>query len=164
MQHLRPWMIWKMRSRSKMQVFYAVILCLGLVFSMPAYAEKLGTEGEGFAKRQELAQIMHDIWPVRLQVEEALEDLALAYPSQQRAVFKSAMRKAIKYKELERSSVNAMAKNFSQDELQAMVNFYGSKVGRSISAKIDDYQQLVEPSITRMLDAALMDVKIGRGQ
>lgn len=147
-----------------MQFIYTVVICMSLAFSMPAYAEKLSAENGGFAKRQELAQSMHDIWPVRLQVEEALEDLALAYPSQQRAVFKSAMRRAIKYKELERSSVNAMAENFSQDELQAMVDFYGSKVGRSISAKIDDYQQLVEPSITRMLDAALMDVKIGRGQ
>ena len=152
-----------MRYRSKMRALYIAILCAGFMLFMPAaYAEKFSTEGEGFTKRQELAQTMHDIWPVRLQVEEALEDLALAYPSHQRAIFKSAMRKAIKYKELERSSVNAMAENFSQEELQAMVNFYGSKVGRSISAKIDDYQQLVEPSITRMLDAALMDVKVGR--
>jgi hypothetical protein len=54
-----------------------------------------------------------------------------------------------------------MAQTFTAEELQSMIDFYGSDMGRSISAKTPDYQELMQPIIVKMLDKAMLDLKTG---
>lgn len=114
-----------------------------------------------YERRLELARQMHEIWPTRLKVEKALNHAASKMPVQNRAAFKSGMRQAIKYKLLEEDSIDAMVKVFTVEELEAMVEFHGSEIGRAVNSKIDLYQAEIAPSFTRMMDKALMDVKTG---
>lgn len=113
-------------------------------------------------QRIALAEKMHDIWPVRTKVEDALDIAAQSFPEDQRDKFKSGMRKAIKYDQLEEESIAAMAKLFTVAELQKMVDFYGSPEGKSVSAKTDDYMKALEPVMTKMLDQALIEVRTGQ--
>lgn len=113
-------------------------------------------------QRVELAEKMHDIWPVRPKVEEALDVAAQSFPEEERAAFKAGMRKAIKYDQLEEESIAAMAKIFTVPELQKMVDFYGSPEGRAVSAKTGDYAEMLQPVMTKMLDQALLQVRTGR--
>ncbi|MBN8521125.1 MAG: DUF2059 domain-containing protein [Alphaproteobacteria bacterium] len=113
-------------------------------------------------QRVALAEKMHDIWPVRPKVEEALDVAAQSFPEEERAAFKAGMRKAIKYDQLEEESIAAMAKIFTVPELQKMVDFYGSPEGRAVSAKTGDYAEMLQPVMTKMLDQALIQVRTGR--
>ena len=114
------------------------------------------------ASKEDLARTMHDIWLVRPRIEDAIERIALQINQMDRLSFKSAMRQAINFEQVKEDSIQAMAEIFTQKELEAMVAFYGSKEGRSIVHKLDDYQAALEPIMTRSLDKALLDMKLGQ--
>lgn len=141
---------------------HILIVFAVFLFSLPVQAEE--TQDLEVARRLELARQMHELWPVRTRVEEALDILSEQIQPDKQLEFKAAMRKAIQFNELEAESVKAMADTFTTEELEAMVAFYGSKAGRSVSAKTKDYQLALQPIMTRMMDAALMDLKTGGAQ
>ncbi len=114
-----------------------------------------------YDERLERAQKMHEIWPIRPKIEAALERVAQNIPQTERLRFKAAMRKAIEFQALEEASIDAMAEIFTAKELDAMIDFYGSKEGRSVSVKTGDYEQALQPVLVKMLDKALLDTKLG---
>src|SRR5690606_6253159 len=77
-------------------------------------------------KQLELAGKMHEIWPIRLRIETALDNVADNYPEEKRAEIKAAMRKTIKFDQVEEASIRAMAETFTEEELEEMIRFYGS--------------------------------------
>lgn len=115
-----------------------------------------------YEERLKLSKQMHKIWPVRPKIERALDAIAEQIEPQNRMKFKSAMRKAIDFGSVEQGSIEAMADVFTADELKAMIEFYGSKEGRSVSFKTDDYQRALQPILVKMLDKALLDTKLGQ--
>lgn len=115
-----------------------------------------------FDQRLALSKKMHEIWPVRPKIERALDRIAEQLPDQNRMEFKSAMRKAINFQSVEQASIEAMADIFSVAELEAMIAFYGSKEGRSVSFKTDDYERSLQPLLAKMLDKAILDTKLGQ--
>lgn len=119
---------------------------------------------DNYEERLELSRKMHEIWPVRPKVENALDIVAEQIQPQERLKFKAGMRKAIKFEALEEASIDAMADIFTVKELKAMIAFYGSKEGRSVSYKTSDYERALEPVLTKMMDKALLDVKLGSQQ
>jgi len=114
-----------------------------------------------YEERLELSRKMHEIWPIRPKIENALEVVSQQVELTRRLEFKSGMRKAIQYDALEEASIDAMADIFTADELKAMINFYGSKEGRSVSFKTTDYEKALIPLMTQMVDKALLDLKLG---
>lgn len=116
------------------------------------------------AKRLELAEKMHDIWPIRTRMESAIDSVAEGFPEEKRAEIKAAMRKSIQFDQLEEASVKAMAETFTEEELVAMIEFYGSETGRSISAKTGNYEFALRPIIVQMIDKAMLSLRTGQGQ
>lgn len=119
-------------------------------------------EDNNVETRLQLARDMHEIWPIRVKVENALERISERVEASQRVRFKAAMRQAIKFEALEQASEEAMADIFTAKELQAMIDFYGSKEGRSVSHKTADYERALEPLLVKMIDKAILDTKLGR--
>ena len=119
------------------------------------------TEQTDYEKRLELAREMHEIWPIRPKIEAVLENVAQQVAPQNRLKLKAALRKAIKFPALEQTSINSMTNIFTTEELKAMVDFYGSKEGRSVSFKTEDYEKSLRPILTEMMDKALIDIKLG---
>lgn len=150
------------------------LLILPLVlFSMPAMAaepltpiEAVKAAAEALSaeekERLNLAIKMHEIWPIRTRMEAALESVAANFPEDKQTEIKAAMRKSIKFDQLEEESIKAMADVFTSEELKAMIDFYGSDTGRAISAKTGDYEMAMRPVMTRMIDAAMLDLKTGQ--
>lgn len=114
-----------------------------------------------YEERLELSREMHKIWPMRLKIENALDIVSGQIDEEKRAAFKSSLRKSIKFDALEQASIDAMADIFSVAELNRMIEFYGSKEGRSVSEKITDYEQALQPLMSQMMDKALMDARLG---
>ncbi len=113
-------------------------------------------------KRIELAKKMHEINPVRDQVDRALEQVAETRPPSERDEFVKKMVEALNYKAIEKASIDAMVETYTAEELQAMVNYYGSPEGQSIKKKYPDWAAKVMPEITRMLDVTYMRLRTGQ--
>lgn len=120
------------------------------------------SEDAAYEERLKLARDMHKIWPIRPKIERALDRIAEQIEPQNRLRFKSTMRKAINFNTVEETSVQSMADIFTADELTAMIAFYGSKEGRSVSFKTDDYERALQPVLIKMLDKAILDTKLGQ--
>jgi hypothetical protein len=120
------------------------------------------SEDAAYERRLKLSRDMHKIWPVRPKIERALDKIAEQIEPQNRMRFKSAMRKAINFNTVEQTSIESMADIFTADELKAMIAFYGSKEGRSVSFKTDDYERALQPVLVKMLDKAILDTKLGQ--
>ena len=110
----------------------------------------------------ELAQKMHEIWPIRTRMESAIDSIAQGFPEAKQAQIKAAMRKSMKYDQLEEGSVKAMAETFTEEELEEMIKFYGSETGRSISAKTGMYEDALRPIMMEMIDKAMLDIRTGQ--
>lgn len=143
-----------------MPILFISIFLLCLIPSITnAQTEK--AEDATYAQRYEQALKMHEIWPTRLKVEQAIDKVAQQLPLADQDSFKAAMRRAVKFDQLEQESITAMVDIFTLEELTGMVEFYGSAHGRSITAKTQAYQDRISPVYTQMLDKALMDTKTG---
>jgi len=121
----------------------------------------LPTDETSYEERLKLSLQMHEIWPIRPKIENALDIVSEQIAAEKRLEFKSGMRRAISFEALEEQSIEAMADIFSVAELNAMINFYGSKEGRSVSYKTTDYEKALLPLMTKMIDKALLDNKLG---
>ena len=139
-----------------------LLACLVMVKSS-AYAEGLPMVAEDptYDERIELATKMHELRPVRAQVDGAIEQYALTRPESERISFKSAMRNVFNIKALEKISIDAYAETFTVEELRAMVEYYSKPEARSASDKINAYAEIVYPEIIRMLDRAAIRLKTG---
>ncbi len=127
------------------------------LLAVPAHAQE-----EAVSQKQlELAGKMHEIWPIRTRVESAIDAVSQNFPPEKQAEMKAKMRKNIQFDQLEEESTKAMASIFTEEELQAMIDFYGSDTGRAISAKTSDYELALRPVIIKMMDKAMLDLRTG---
>ena len=147
------------------------LLALSLLMPLPASAQEEGkpvSAAEALPATEqptpaqlELAKKMHEIWPIRTRIETAINAVAQNAPLAKQAELKAALRKSIQFDQVQEESIRAMASTFSEDELKAMVEFYGSEAGRSISAKTQDYEMMMRPVLVKMMDKAMLDLKTG---
>lgn len=147
-----------------MKTFPLILVALSLL-AMPAFAQgEAATEGAVPASRLELAQKMHEIWPIRTRMETAIDSIAEGFPEDKQPQIKAAMRKSVKFDQLEEASIKAMAETFTDEELREMIKFYGSETGKSISAKTGIYEQALRPSMMQMIDKAMLEMRTGGAQ
>lgn len=116
---------------------------------------------EKYQKRLELSKQMHEIWPTRAKIESAIDAVGEQVPEAERTKFKAAMRRAVKFQAIEEKSIETMAEIFTVKELEAMIEFYGSKEGRSVAFKTGDYESALQPLLIKMIDKALLDTRLG---
>lgn len=132
-------------------VFFAFLL-----FPYVAFAQ-----ADDFQARLGLAKQMHEFRSSADQVDSAIEAVSLRLPESERDDFLKAMKEALNYKAVERVSVDAMAEIFTIQELEAMVGYYSQPEARSASDKYEEYYARLGPEIIKMIDAAMMRVRLG---
>lgn len=138
-----------------------ILFLLLVVLSAPVMAQDASPLSADEQKRLELSTKMHDVWPIRPRVESALDAIAKNFPDDRQAEVKASLRKSIQFNQLEEESTKAMAEIFTAEELQAMIDFYGSEAGKSISAKTSDYELALRPIMVKMIDKAMLDLRTG---
>ena len=128
----------------------------------PVLAQAEGGDA-GLQQRIELARKMHEVRPMSVQIEQAIEALSMRYPEDRRELFVTKMLQMFDQQTLSEVSVKAMAETFTAAELQKMVEFYGSPEGKAIEQKMPVYQAIVEPEIIKKIDEAMMEIRTGAG-
>lgn len=107
-------------------------------------------------KRLVLARKMHEIRPAKDQINETIDRAVAMMPEDQRADMRDKMQKAIDYKTIEQTSIDAMAEIFTEAELQKMIAWYGSPEALAVAKKIPLYQQKIAPEIIKSLSTVVM--------
>ena len=86
--------------------------------------------------------------------------MAATLPSDQREQFKRMMTENLDIPALSKATTDAMAKNFTTDELKALADFYGSPIGKSAMQKFGAYMADLMP----VLQAEMIKAKAKMNQ
>lgn len=117
---------------------------------------------EMLEKKIILAQKMHEIRPVRVQVDAAVNRAAQNLLEPDRQNFVVAMRSMLNYNAIERISTDAMIDTYTLVELESMVDYFSKPEARSASTKVNSWARSVHPEIVKMIDRAMMRIKTGQ--
>lgn len=116
---------------------------------------------EQLAHKVELAKKMHQIRPTAEQIDAAIKQVAGSLPEMQRKGFVDTMTESLNYNAIERISIDAMVDVFTLKELELMVDYYTKPEAMSASDKMGDWAKIVQPEIARLIDKALMKIRLG---
>lgn len=141
--------------------FLGAVTILLLTLPQITVAQEEAAADTTLQKRIELAREMHKINPTRDQVHSALERVAATKPASQRRDFIIKMNEILHYKAIEKVSIDAMVELYTLEELEAMVAFHGSDIGKSIKEKHPQWTAKLAPEIIRMMDVAYMRLRTG---
>jgi len=152
-----------------MKLFILALTAATLLVGVPSIAQEAAKEeaqveapaDPTYDERIALAKKMHELRPVREQVEQAINQYAQTRPQGERESFKSTMRNVFNMRALEKISIDAYAETFTAPELSAMVEYYSKPEAISASDKFGNYAGIVYPEIVRMLDRAAIRVRTG---
>ena len=117
---------------------------------------------EILAKKLALAKTMHEIRPVRTQVDAAVKRVSERLPAYERQNFVVTMQSMLNYNAIERISTDSMVDTYTLLELQSMVEYFSKPEARSASTKVSSWAKAVHPEIVRMIDSAMMRIKTGQ--
>lgn len=109
--------------------------------------------------RRKLARELHDIKHVKDQIRETIAGVAKSLPPVEQEDFKKYMELKIDFDALEQKSIDYTAEIYTADELQAMVDFFGSREGRSAEVKGDIYAEKFGAEVQKTIDQAMMAAK-----
>ncbi len=127
-----------------------------------AEAKVENEDKETLGKKLALAKTMHEIRPVRVQVDAAVKRVSERLPAYERQNFVVTMQSMLNYNAIERISTDAMVDTYTLEELKSMVEYFSKPEARSASTKVNSWARSVHPEIVKMIDRAMMRIKTGQ--
>lgn len=135
-------------SRSKLFVL-ALTAVLGAVL---AYATASVASSSPYSEeRLKLARQYIASVPVEDEVKAAVDALSKNIREDQRVLFRSLAESSIDYARLRAAAELATAEIFTEDEIKAMIEFFGSDTGKAIRKKLPQYEARIQPVLTEVL-------------
>lgn len=138
----------RVRIFSGVPIVTRILLIVALIWPLAGLAGDL-SERRAAADRYEAVASVEDM------LNDAVAKLAQNVPHGQRANFIAEMSRLIDIDELRESTIASMAKIFTVEELDALADFYGSEVGRSITEKFGFYIADIMPVLNAQIAAAV---------
>ena len=112
-------------------------------------------------RRIELARKIHDLQPVKAQVDSAIRAYVAVFPPSQHEKIEASLSSILNHEAIETVSLDAYVDTFTVEELEVMYNYYALPQYESISEKSEAYNSVVYSEIVRLLDRAMMRVRTG---
>lgn len=129
--------------------------CLGMLLVLGMFILGLSACHHRAADTQEnrlkAAREYQQVSPLKVTLDDAVNDLAKQFAPDKRSDFIRFMRMHIEIGAIQQKEVEAMADHFTVREIQALTRFYGSPEGRSINKKYGDYMADIMPVIQSQL-------------
>ena len=127
-----------------------------ILVSAPAFAQD-----DGKSERMELAKKLNQVNPASKQIESSVLRVGESWGLAEKEKFRTEMMAKIDTAKIEQASIDALAGSFTKEELQVMINYYGTPEAAKIAEKMPLYQGLIQPVISQELDRALMALRTG---
>lgn len=104
--------------------------------------------------------------PMEPMMRETAEKMAAQMPPDAQQMFKDAMMNELDIPKVEALTKEAMAKNFTLAEINAMADFYGSPEGTAVMKKFPQYMADLMPAVQGETMAAMQKAmaKVGQAQ
>lgn len=135
-------------NKSPKTFTYIISLLVVCFITLPALAK---TNNDTEAARREAALAYLKVQPMSTVMDEMAEQFSKQMKPEASKRFKTSMKNFIDVKALESAAVDAMAKNFTVDEIKALTKFYASPEGRSVMKKMPDYMRELMPHIQNQI-------------
>jgi hypothetical protein len=119
-----------------------VALLIALALSATAFALEDTQEN-----RSKQAERYLEVSPLSDMLKDAAEQVSMNFPPDQRENFKALLTQHLDIDSLTQSVKEIMVKHFTAEELKAMADFYGSRVGKSAMKKFGAYMADAMPII-----------------
>jgi hypothetical protein len=130
--------------KTPMLVFALVLITVSLSYS-GSPPPVLDTEENRIAAARHYVRVA----PMKTIIDNSVGEMAKNLPEDERAQFVQLMTKAIRIEVLQDAAVMSLVKHYTASEINALAEFYGSRVGQSILKKLGKYMADVMPVIQR---------------
>jgi hypothetical protein len=107
-------------------------------------------------KERSLALELQKVWGVKDQIDELVLVIESKLPEDQRANFRVYMAKILDYDAINQVSAVAAVEVFSEDELEAMLDYYSSEHGKSAELKRKLYNEKMMPQVQALIKKGMM--------
>jgi len=97
--------------------------------------------------------------PMTEMIDKSINELTQRIPPDKRDEFSQHMKKLIRAEFLEKLAIESMVKVFTTEELNALADFYGSKVGRAIMGKFEVFMAEIMPAMQQEIMRALQELQ-----
>lgn len=127
-------------------MFIVVIVLMGQFLLSPnrAFAVDLP---DTYGNRMAAAERYLQVASMKDMIHDMIIETAKNVPEEYRSIYVQLMIKHINVPVLERAALASMTKNYTVEELDALANFYGSKVGQSAMGKFGAYMGDLMPTL-----------------
>lgn len=99
--------------------------------------------------------------PLKDAMRDMSDKMSAQIPEEMRDTFRDMMARIAEGEDLTIVAIDAVAKYFTTEEIEAMAVFYGSPVGKSIQSKMADYMATVFPAIQAKVAEILAELDRG---
>ena len=136
-----------------MKAHWRATLAFSLVLLTAAAAAEDDIQSRAAAARRYLEAV-----PISQLIDSTLKEVAKRLPEDKRAEFLSDFRDIFHADAIKEICLEAMAKHFTTDELNALADFYSSRTGASIISKFGPYMADIMPPLQAELRRATEEV------
>ena len=136
--------------------FLTIIFVVTVLYPINLFADE-ATDSSSNDAKAELVAKLHENWGVHNEVAKLVDAIASKLPAEQQAVFKEQMSKTLDVDQIKASSMETAANIFNEEELQAMVSYYSSPVGKTAEEKKVAYEQALMPKVKPMIEKGMME-------
>ncbi len=128
--------------------------CLALALALPFSIPALALDDTPQSREQQADRYLTAVPPEGM-IDELLSRTADTLPPADQDQFKTLVSKHLDRARITAAIRAAMAKSFTADELQALADFYGSPLGKSAMAKMQNYQAELAPTLMSEFQTAV---------
>ena len=144
------------------RVFLALLA--GVLLTLPAVPAAAQAQDAGYQSRLKAAKAYADTMSTREMVQNMMSELAKNPQLGVSQADLTAIQGRIDFAKIDAMALDGLAKTFSEQELQELARFYGSPVGKSISAKMPNYISTIMPVIQQEVMTAVMSYMATKGK
>ncbi|WP_319524321.1 DUF2059 domain-containing protein [uncultured Desulfosarcina sp.] len=137
---------------------YLVILAIFIAMSLsvPSFASDQDDNRE---VRLKAAKRYLNVAPMSKMVNDSIREMSQRVPPDKKDEFIKLMDRTMRVDLLEKIAIESMVKIFTAKELNALADFYGSEVGKSVIGKFGIYMAEVMPAMQQEFQRALKELQ-----
>ena len=136
------------------KICFLSIFCFILIGIFSSYALS-----DDYNSRLEAAKKYSKITPASKMLDDVFANISKQLPENQREAFIQQTQALIDVPKLETLMIETMAKHFSTEELNALAEFYGSPLGKSIMGKFGPYMADIQMGMVGQISEVIKKSK-----
>ena len=109
--------------------------------------------------KEQLAERYYELNPTWRTVSNSIREQARSMPEKQRLVFVTAMEKSIDKEAIKQEALSLIIELFSEEELKKLISYYEDPLVQSAQVKEETLERRLGPTVTKMLDEALITIR-----